>query len=202
MTNKYLTFFEKKYGNAAKASQTFHVLQRIFTYLTTQLGDKNNFNIVLADCLHRALDKNEQVFLPHIFDEFFVVGGFGGRLILSDADGGKLASLSEKLSDKARLIEGDLVPNLHTIGQSLDEEIDVVYLGPSLTDMAKGTNPLTAMKETLAIHGLTHGKTLVVCEEEESDAGRHQTIQEFLSDGGDREVKPFIATEKIKGWVF
>jgi len=202
MTNKYLTFFEKKYGNAAKASQTFHALQRIFTYLTTQLGDKTSFNIVLADCLHRALDKNEQVFLPHIFDEFFVVGNFGGRLILSDADGEKLKGLSEKLSDRVRLIEGDLVPNLHTIGQSLDEEIDVVYLGPSLTDMTKGTNPLASMKETLAINGLTHGKTLVVCEEEEADAGRHETMQEFLSGGGEREIKPFIATEKIKGWVF
>ncbi len=202
MTNKYLTFFEKKYGNAAKSSQTFHALQKIFTYLTTQLDGKTEFNIVLADCLHRALDKNEQVFLAHIFDEFFVVGNFGGRLILSDADGEKLKILSEKMSDKARLIEGDLIPNLHTIGQSLDEEIDVVYLGPSLVDMSKGSNPLVSMKETLAISGLTHGKTLVVCEEEEDGAGRHESIQEFLSDGGDREIKPLIATEKIKGWVF
>lgn len=202
MTNKYLTFFEKKYGNAAKASQTFHAFQRIFTYLTTQLGGKTSFNIVLVDCLHKALDKNEQVFLPHIFDEFFVIGNFGGRLILSDVDGEKLKILAEKLSDRARLLEGDLVPNLHTVGQSLDEEIDLVYLGPSLTDMSKGSNPLASMKETLAIHGLTHGKTLVVCEEEEDGAGRHETIQEFLSDGGDQEIKPYISTEKIKGWMF
>jgi hypothetical protein len=202
MSNKYLTFFEKKYGNAAKQSQTFHALQKIFTILTTQLGGKTSFNIVLADCLHRALDKNETVYLPHIFDEFFMVGGYGGRLILSDADGGALNKLAEKLSDKVTIIEGEVVPNLHSIGQALDEEIDLVYLGPSMVDMSKAKSPMNNMKESLAIFNLTHGKTLVVCEEEEDGAGRHEMLEEFLSESGNDEKKPCITTEKIKGWMF